>query len=213
MKNLKSKKNSVFTTMGASNHTVSTRQSHDYYATEPKAAELLLSVETFSQNIWECACGAGHLSNVFKKAGYRVKSTDLINRGYGKSGIDFLKTRIIMWNGDIITNPPYKFAQEFVEKALEIIPVGKKVAMFCRILFLESQGRYDMFTKQPPACIYISSARLLCAKNGDFKSLEESGGSAQGYAWYVWQKGFTGETRIKWLNHKSGSGSEIKMAA
>jgi len=212
MKKQKGKKSNVFVTMGASNHTVNQRQIHDYYATEPKAAKLLLSVESFSPNIWECACGAGHLSKVFKKAGYKVKSTDLINRGYGKSGIDFLKT-ITKWNGSIITNPPFTHGQEFVEKALELIPVGNKVAMFCRILFLESQGRYDLFTKQPPKCIYVSSARLLCAKNGDFKSLEESGGSAQGYAWYVWEKGFTGETRIKWLNHKIDLNHGLKRAA
>ena len=34
--------NSVFTTLGASSHTNSKRQNEDYYATEPKAAEILL---------------------------------------------------------------------------------------------------------------------------------------------------------------------------
>lgn len=61
-------KNSVYKTLGASSHTDNERQKHDYYATDPRAAELLLQVETFS-NIWEPACGGGHLSKVLEKAG------------------------------------------------------------------------------------------------------------------------------------------------
>ena len=50
---------SIYTTMGASNHSDKERQSEDYYATEPKATQLLLEVEQFSPVIWECACGGG----------------------------------------------------------------------------------------------------------------------------------------------------------
>jgi hypothetical protein len=50
-------KKSVFTSLGASSHAQEERETHDYYATEPKALELLLELETFSNNIWECACG------------------------------------------------------------------------------------------------------------------------------------------------------------
>ena len=57
--------NSIYKTLGASNHTDKDRQNEDYYATEPKAAKLLLGLETFSPNIWECACGEGHLSKIF----------------------------------------------------------------------------------------------------------------------------------------------------
>ena len=78
--------NSVWKTLGASNHTDKERENDDYYATEPKAAELLLELEQFSPNIWECACGEGHLSEVFKKHGYNVYSTDLVDRGYGGGG-------------------------------------------------------------------------------------------------------------------------------
>lgn len=58
-------KNSVFKTLAASNHSETERQPEDYYATEPRAAELLLENETFDGPIWECACGEKHLSNVF----------------------------------------------------------------------------------------------------------------------------------------------------
>jgi hypothetical protein len=145
--------NSIYKTLGASNHTDKERQNEDYYATDPKAADLLLELETFSLNIWECACGEGHLSKVFEKAGHIVKSTDLMDRGFGETGIDFLSIDNLEWNGDIITNPPYKYAQEFIEKALQIIPEGNKVAMFLKIQFLETKGRKKLFLSQPPRII------------------------------------------------------------
>lgn len=192
-------KNSIYKVLGASNHTDNERQNEDYYATEPKAAELLLEIENFSPSIWECACGEGHLSKVFENAGYTVKSTDLIDRGFGEGGIDFLSIDNLKWNGDIVTNPPYKYAKEFVEKALEIIPAGNKVAMFLKIQFMESKGRKHLFKSQPPKTIHVSSSRLLCAKNGDFDHLKKNG-SAVSYCWFVWEKGYSGDTKINWFN-------------
>jgi len=99
----------VFAGLGASNHTLEDRQKEDYYATDPKAIELLLDVETFDNKIWECACGEKHLSNVLESKGYNCRSSDIIDR-CGNEVIDFLQTDE-KWDGDIITNPPYKYAE------------------------------------------------------------------------------------------------------
>lgn len=195
----KGNKNSIFKALGATNHTKEERQSEDFYATEPKAAEILLLEESFSPNIWECACGNGHLSKVFEQAGYNVKSTDLIFRDFGEGGVDFLKTTE-PWDGDIITNPPYKYAQEFIEHSLKLIPDDNKVAMFLKVQFLEGKKRKKLFLEHPPKTIYISSSRLLCAKNAEFEKMIAGGGSAVAYAWYVWEKGFKGAAQIKWVN-------------
>ena len=115
--------------MGASNHTDKDRQNEDYYATDPIAAELLLGVEQFSGNIWECSSGEDHLANVFKERGYNVRTSDIIPRTETTEVLDFLSSdNNELWDGDIITNPPYKFAVDFIYKALELIPDGKKVA-------------------------------------------------------------------------------------
>lgn len=140
----------VFSPIGASNHSLTEREEHDYYATDPKAAELLLEVEEFSDRIWEPACGEGHISKVLEKAGYNVKSTDLIYRDFGEEEpLDFLNYEGI-YDGDIITNPPYVKAGEFVEKALDTVTEGHKVAMFLRLLFLEGQQRRKLFDRCPP---------------------------------------------------------------
>ena len=144
---------STFKTIGASNHTEKERERHDYYATEPKVAELLCDLFQFSPLIWECACGEGHLARVFEDRGYIVKATDLIDRGYGKGGVDFLKCTK-PFAGDIITNPPYKYAQQFVEKALELVEEGHHVAMFLKLTFMEGKGRKELFQNSPP-CAFI----------------------------------------------------------
>ena len=199
MKDWISDTKSIYTTLGASNHTDKEREENDFYATEPKAAELLCDLITFSPLIWECACGKGHLADVFEKRGYIVKATDLVYRGYGEGGVDFLK-----WdrpfNGDIITNPPYKFAQEFVEKAISLVNEGHHVAMFLKLTFMEGQKRKKLFTQFPPKYIYVSSSRLQCAKNAEFDRMKDGGGGAVAYGWYIWEKGYNGDTIVRWFN-------------
>ena len=190
---------SIYTTLGASNHTEEERDEFDFYATSPIAGELLLTLDTFDKNIWEPSCGQGHLSEVFIKAGHKVISSDLIDRGYGRGGIDFLSDKITHFDGDIITNPPYSLAAEFVYKAISIVPDGKKVAMFLKLQFMEGKARKKLFTQHPPKIIWVSSSRLLCAKNADFETFRKQG-SAIAYAWYIWEKGFNGTTQVKWFN-------------
>lgn len=76
----------------------------------------------------------------------------------------------------------------------------KKVAMFLKIQFLEGKERKKLFTKYPPKVVYVSSSRILCAKNANFEEMRKGGGSAVAYAWYVWEKGFKGDTVVKWIN-------------
>lgn len=193
----------IYITLGASNHTEKEREENDFYATEPKALELLLSLEGFKHDVWECACGQGHLCDVLKEHNFNVRASDLIDRGYENTEVlDFLSLdeRGESNTYDIITNPPYKYAREFVEKALNISAEGTKVAMFLKVQFLEGKSRRKLFEKYPPKRIYVASSRLLCAKNGDFEKMKAGGGSAVAYAWYIWEKGYTGETIIKWFN-------------
>jgi hypothetical protein len=169
-------------TMG--NFRRSDAEPNDYYATEPRAVELLLEQERFSELIWEPACGEGHISKVLEEHGHSVISTDLIDRGYGLGGRDFLKENGA-FRGDIITNPPFKQAKEFVEKALDVVEPGNKVAMFLKLNFLESRSRQELFKNRPPQAVYVSPSRLECGKNGVFGR-----NSTVAYAWFVWRKGY-----------------------
>ena len=192
--------NSIYKSLGASNHTDKERQNEDYYATEPVAAEWLLKLEEFDgKPIWECASGENHLADVFKEYGYSVRTSDIVKRTPKTEVLDFL-TYNDKWDGHIITNPPYNKAKEFIEKALEIVPEGYKVCMFLKVQFLEGKARKKLFEKYPPKRVWVSSSRIQCAKNGEFEKMKAGGGSAVAFAWYVWEKGYQGETTLKWFN-------------
>ena len=112
--------------------------------------------------------------------------------------MDFLKfNNKVERNVDIVTNPPYKYAKDFVEKSLNVIKSGCKVAMLLKLIFLESVSRKELFNENPPRYVYVFSKRIICAKNGKF---DEYPSSAIAYAWFVWVKGYRGNTVIKWIN-------------
>ena len=185
---------SVFTTVISKNKKNGNRENNDYYATDPKMVEALLAVENFDKRVWEPACGEGHISKVLEAYGYNVKSSDLIYRGFGEiKPCDFLADNH-KFDGDIITNPPYKFAQAFVEKALNSISNNHKVAMLLKLQFLEGRKRRILFDQNPPHTIYVFSERQECAKNGHFV-----GACAVCYAWFIWKKGYPGPPIVKWI--------------
>ena len=73
--------------------------------------------------------------------------------------------------------------------------------MLLKIQFLESMSRYtNIFKNIPPKTIYASVKRINCCRNGDFEKYKGAG-SAVSYAWYIWEKGYTGEPKIKWFNY------------
>ena len=150
-------------------------------------------------DVWECSCGAGHLSKRLEELGHNVLSTDLINRGYGIGGVDFLLCDKA-WGGDILTNPPYKYATEFTLHALDLIHPGSKVFMFLKLTFLESSKRRRLFDTKQLTTVYVFSKRILCAKNGNFQQMIADGGSAVAYAWFEFEKGYCGDPIIKWVN-------------
>lgn len=188
---------SVFRSIGASNHSPQEREKNDYYATDPKAIDLLLTKERPAPQIWECACGEGYLSKRLTELGFKVYSSDLIARGFGEQK-DFLKqTELPLPHCDILTNPPYKYAAEFVLKALELAEPGSGVYMFLKLTFLEGQKRRQLIYKpHPPQKVCVFTRRINCARGGDFETYSSA---AVAYAWYIWRKGYKGRTYIEWI--------------
>lgn len=167
------------------------REENDFYPTPPNAVHELLKREKFEGLTWECACGDGAISKVLEEYGLEVYSSDLIDRGYGDVGIDFLNTYKKVDN--IITNPPYKYATEFVQHALT--QANKKVAMLLKIQFLEGVKRYELFKTTPLKKVYVFSQRLKIYKNG----IQQKNSTMMCFAWFVWEHGYKGEPIIDWI--------------
>ena len=172
------------------------REEHDFYPTPPNATESILKLEKLNGSIYECACGDGAISKVLKEfyPNQPVFSSDLIDRGYGNVGIDFLTFDYMGKKFDnIITNPPYRFATEFVKRALSMS--NEKVLMLLKIQFLEGNKRQELFRNSPLKKVYVFSKRLNINKNG----IGTKNSTMICFAWFVWDKNYAGKPEIDWV--------------
>ena len=175
------------------------REEEDFYPTHPSITQMLLDREKLEGTIWEPACGEGDMSEVLIKEGYDVLSTDLIDRGYGEGGIDFLDDDQIRKFGEfdnIVTNPPFKLGIDFVLQSKKI--ARKKICVFNKTSFLESVGRYDMWIDKefPLKNMYQFSSRVPFSKN---EVNDQSYSGMISFSWFVFEKGYVGKPTIDWI--------------
>ena len=174
------------------------RQKNEYYATDPSVSRDLLRCEQFLSPVLEPCCGGGFMAEEIKKAGYEVVASDIIDRGYGKGGVDFITADFPIGVYDIITNPPYSDFIPMLRKAMAIC--RNKVAMLLPLRYLTSQERYEVFKQYSPKRVYVYIERICIAKNGKFEEYE-AGANMEMYAWYVWEKGYEGEPTLRWIHN------------
>ena len=189
------------------------RVDDDFYATDPKAVEMLLNTGIFDWcylpwiYVLEPCVGQGHIIDTVKNFYNKTKelqitTIDLIDRGYPNT----IVTDFLTWKPDkgydlIITNPPYSLAKEFVEKGMECLCKGGYMCMFLKIQFLEGAKREELFDKYPPKYIYVFRNRMAIWNNGQPKDPKtgKKWATTMCHAWFVWEKGSTSEPIVRWL--------------
>lgn len=156
-----------------------------FHPTEPWMVEALLKVETFGKEVWEPCCGEGHISKVLTAHGFEVYSSELDTKyRYGDVGVDFLKT----WRhvDSIITNPPWPFdGGPWLNYPAHAIYLARKVAMLMPFYFLDHSQRRRFIRQNPPKAIYLLDANVW---------------GIHATAWWVWERDWTQETVIRWLD-------------
>ena len=164
----------------------------DFFPTPRWATFALIENEKFKGEIWESACGDGTMSRFLQETGQPVRSSDLYERGFGESGIDFLTPRSGADN--IVTNPPYNCAEGFVASGVKF--AKQKFALLLRLAFLEGANRANtIFANTPPSRVWVFSERITFYPSG----VEPKGSGTTAYAWFVWDKEAPGSTELKWL--------------
>ena len=175
------------------------RVSQDYYATHPDSTKALLEVEEIIYPALEPACGEGHISKLLDEE--QTQSSDLVYYGYGIGGkTDFLTEEPIGDFNTVITNPPFSLFQEFVEKALKV--AKKKVIMFGKLQALEGIKRATYLETTPLKTVYVFKKRQQPLRNGseiDPLTGKKWASSTMAFAWFVWEKGYTGKPTIEWI--------------
>jgi hypothetical protein len=170
------------------------RPENDFYPTPPEATEALLMREEFPKLIWEPACGDGAMVTVLKVAGYDVFSSDIEPRGIGDQ-LDFL--RCGMLNGSaIITNPPFTLALQFAQHSLAL--GAHKVALLCKLAFLEGQERSRWLSISPLKAVYVFSKRLTLYRDG----IKMKNGGMIAFAWFVWEQNHHDEPVVRWIQEE-----------
>jgi hypothetical protein len=159
--------------------------SFDLFPTPPWATRALCEClapqfDLRRRRAWEPACGLGHMTRPLSEYFELVYGSDVVDYGTGAQ-------RDFLFPGDepafdwIITNPPFKLAEEFAHTAIDRATEG--VALLVRIAFLESVGRYaKLFAKRPPRTILQFTERVPMHKG----RLVENGSTATAYCWLIW---------------------------
>ena len=179
------------------------RPEHDFYPTPRGVTLALLEVESLPYVIWEPACGDGAMSKVLREKGHHVISEDLIYRGYGAGGRDFLRN--VDKRADcIVTNPPFNLANEFIQKAYDL--GVSTVAYFMKLAALETIERSYIMERTCLSRVWVFRNRVLLTRNGE----DPRGGGMIAFAWFVWDRAHTGPAHLGWIQEVTRE-AELQM--
>jgi hypothetical protein len=169
----------------------------DLYETPAVAVEALLCAEIIPHAIWEPAAGRGAIVNVLRNHGHAVIASDIFDYGGLHFVRDFLgESKAPTGCSCIVTNPPFRLAEEFVAHALELSPL---VVMLQRLAFMESERRTGILEGRGLARVHTFRKRLPMMHRDQWAGRKANSGMA--FAWFVWDRSHTGPTtidRISW---------------
>ena len=190
---------SLETGSGTFAHSLTVRKD-DLYETPPAAVHALLAVEQFDGPVWEPACGPGAIVRELEASGQEVVASDLVDYGWEHaSGVDFLmELKAPLGVRSIITNPPFKLAEEFAAQAVRFVPV---TAMLLRLAFLEGLRWQDRGLAQHLSAVWVFAPRLPFMHRAGYDGPINSN-SGMPFAWFVWRHDHDGPPRIGWLNYR-----------
>lgn len=175
-----------------------TSESFDDFPTPPWATRALMEHVLHAESLKgmsciEPACGRGYMSCVLEEYFGSVFSSDIADYGFGAQ-VDFILSGSLPETDWLITNPPFRLAEEFIIKGLKFAKRG--VAVLVRTVFLESVGRYNrLFSSFPPSFFAQFVERVPIIKG----RIDQKASSATGYAWIVWDKRADEQTKVIWI--------------
>jgi len=163
----------------------------DFYPIPPYAVERLLEVETFKGLTWECVCANGTIPKVLERTNYEAFGTNIIDGGYDRfdKQIDFPNTNLLAPVNNIITNPPYKHVEEFIQRSKQ--HAIDKIAMLLKTE-CENECQYEMFQDNgfPLKAIYSFGEKVSFLRISNTECIS----GTMAYGWYVWDRHYSGKT-------------------
>lgn len=156
------------------------------------------------QTVWEPACGRGDMARPLGEFFGKVYASDVHDYSTEFSDQASIQDFLIDWDIPpqfqtsppewVITNPPFRLAQEFVDRSFE--RASKACAMLVRTSFLEGVGRYRaLYSKRPPFTVLQFAERVPMFRG----RLDPKGSTATSYCWLVWVRDYSGPTEFRWI--------------
>jgi len=171
------------------------RQQYDFYPTPRSAVIALMAKEIFTGKILEPSSGAGDISKILEEVYPEVLSYDIQEGCYGTGGTDFLLQTADFYNypENIITNPPYRYATEFILHSKSI--ANHKIAMLLKLNALAGLDRYVRIWSDKA---FPVKKIVVLVRRPDFS--QKSSPTLE-YCWIIWDRYYLGEPMVNWFNN------------
>lgn len=178
------------------------RDTLDFYVEPEECSIALFAEHKFQGPIWDPACGLGRITDAARLAGYKTISTDIKKRSPKcDDTLDFLSNKAQFIFTDIVSNPPFSLAEEFVKKSLSVVPRHGQVAMILPIVWIAGFSRKrNWLPASPLKKVLPISPRPSMPPGAVILAGERAGNGTKDYAWFVWQRGYSGNCEVGFLN-------------
>jgi hypothetical protein len=168
------------------------RNAADWYTEPAWCSVRLFDVDTFVGAIHDPACGMGRIVGAARAHGHTATGADLIDRGFAFLVEDFALGTALVDN--IVTNPPFALARQFIEQALTL--ATRKVA----VVFPTARLNAARWLMELPLCrVWLLTPRPSMPPGEVILRGEKPGGGKVDFCWLVFEQGFDGEPVIAWL--------------
>ena len=180
------------------------RDPYDWYVEPHECSAALFQLEVFDGRVWDPACGAGRIVEVALSLGIDAVGSDIVSRSdYCVATSDFLKPSFTPEFRHIVVNPPFSIAEEFVRRAISILPRDGKLAVILPLVWLSGfSSKRDWLPRSPLKTVFPISPRPSMPPGKVIEAGVRPGNGTKDFAWLVWQSGYTGAAEVKFMNTK-----------
>jgi hypothetical protein len=180
------------------------RDQHDWYVEPHECSFTLFELEKFTGPVWDPACGLGRIVSSAQKLGLSSFGSDIVNRGeHCVEERNFFESAPPYDFSNIVSNPPFGVAEEFVQRAIDLVPMNGKVAMLLPLVWLSGfSTKRSWLPDSPLYRFYPISPRPSMPPGKVVITGEKVGNGTKDFAWFVWMKGYEGSAEVRFMNTK-----------
>ncbi|WP_406853512.1 hypothetical protein ABEG18_13145 [Alsobacter sp. KACC 23698] len=175
------------------------RHPDDWYVEPEWVSERLFAVERFRGTVLDPACGTGRIVRAAQMAGLHAWGEDIVVRSPDCARVsNFLIERVGANN--VISNPPFKHAEAFVTRALEV--AMDKVAMLLPSAWVHGDERSRWLESTPLRRVLFITPRPSMPPGPVIEAGIKAGGGTSDFAWFIWHQNFDGKPELGWSRRK-----------